>query len=127
MERLWPLGLVPGFIGVLGGRCLSKTSGDSIGPNVTLLRDRLLIGPLSSALVTGTKSYTIAESLALLRGDGETVVSSSSLIDMREELRDRTEERLVKEDSREGMGVGTFSEEEREVRARAAFGVCAKQ
>ena len=56
IERLWPVGSVPGFIGVLGGRFLSNTSGDSIGPNVTLLRDRLSFGALSSALVIGTKS-----------------------------------------------------------------------
>ena len=52
------------------------------------------------------------------------MVSSSSLIDMREELefRERAEERLVKDVSREGMGVGTFSAEGSEV--RVAFGVC---
>lgn len=40
MERLCPLGVTPAFIGVLGGRCLSNTSGESMGPNVTLFLDR---------------------------------------------------------------------------------------
>ena len=55
------------------------------------------------------------------------MVSSSSLMDMREELefRDRVEERLAKEFSREGIGVGTFSVEGREVRTGGvALGVC---
>ena len=65
-------------------------------------------------------------SLGLLRGEGEErAVSSSSLMDIREEFRDRTEDRLVvKEFSREGMGVGTFSVEGRDLRAGGvAFGV----
>ena len=67
-------------------------------------------------------------SLGLLCVEGEErAVSSSSLMDMREEFRDRTEDRLVvKELSREGIGVGTFSVEEgRDLRAGGvAFGVC---
>ena len=66
-------------------------------------------------------------SLLLLRGEGEerAAVSSSSLMDIREEFRDRTDDRLVeKELSREGMGVGTFSVEGRDLRAGGvAFGV----
>lgn len=65
-------------------------------------------------------------SLGLLRGEGEErAVSSSSLMDIREEFRDRTEDRLVvKEFSREGMGVGTFSVGGRDLRAGGvAFGV----
>ena len=47
-------------------------------------------------------------------------------MDMREEFRDRVEDRLVKELSREGMGVGTFSVEGRDLRVAGgvAFGVC---
>ena len=60
-----------------------------------------------------------------MRGEGDAFVSLSSLIDKREEFRDRVEERLVKEDSLEGIGVGTFSVEGSEVRAGGvAFGTC---
>ena len=107
-ERLSPPGVTPVLIGVLGGSFLSNTSGESMGPNVTLFLERFDCGP--PLATSGTRSYTIAgSSLGLLRGDWETVVSSSSLMDTREEFRDCTEERLVKELLRDGMGVGTFS------------------
>ena len=42
-ERRFPPGVDPAFTGVLGGKCLSKYSGERQGPKVTLFRELFLV------------------------------------------------------------------------------------
>lgn len=51
-ERRVPMGTDPVLMGVLGGKRLSKNSGESMGPKVTLLRVLFLAGSSSVLVVT---------------------------------------------------------------------------
>ena len=80
-DRRMPPGRVPTFIGVDGGRVLSKHSGERTGPKDTLFR----------ALFRRNHSVT-EDSRFRFRGEGMAVASSSSGMDIREVLRnDRRE------------------------------------
>lgn len=92
-ERRIPVGTVPILMGVLGGKRLSKNSGDSMGPKVTLLRVLLLGGSSSVLVVLSSKDL---ESKELLRdlfrapGEGEEVKDSFiSWMEAREDFLDR--------------------------------------
>ena len=102
-ERRIPPGVDPTLTGVLGGKHLSKYSGERQGPKVTLFREPFLV-----VLEFELPMYDFSRPLFVGAGDGD-IVSSTSGMDMREEWRERQEDRREKEDSRDGMGVGTFS------------------
>ena len=111
-ERWDPLGVDPAFTGVLGGKRLSKNSGERAGPNVTLLRERFLGGPpcADNGELLASRAHfedmsedrRLREVEAVGKGDK---VSSSSGIDMRDV--DMEMEEDVRERPEEGMGVTT--------------------
>lgn len=139
-ERRMPEGAEPALMGVIGGRRLSKNSGESMGPKVTLLRV-ILLGGSESSLLAGRKpessepesSEVLLLTLLLLRdrflplGGVGVADSSTSWMEVRrdEDFLDRCEDLREVSSCRGGMGVGTFSglalEEEEGVATRGAF------
>lgn len=97
-------------MGVLGGRCLSKNSGESAGPKVTLFLDRLLGG--APLLIESRSGKNGRERLPLLaKGEGLQLSSLDSGIDFKED--DKDDKRLLLRRSAlpggQGIGVDTFS------------------
>ena len=84
-------------MGVAGGSRLSKYSGERSGPKVTLLRVLLRGGSLGVDISTIIVDMVFSTK-ALLRGEGEILSSSTSGMDINDDLRD---DRLTREDSRE--------------------------
>ena len=109
-DRRTPEASDPALMGVVGGRRLSKNSGESKGPKVTLLRALFLEGSSSSK-----RDLEKTEVLLLLLSRlrfllcGEKVDSSVSSMEARDaflELREALKEE--EERCRKGIGVSLF-------------------